>query len=42
MIGINLRRLSSIAPHNKIQFALDKAIKVLINIDRVVSIIVGE
>jgi len=42
IIGINLRRLSSIAPHNRIQFALDKAIKVLINIDRDVSIMVGE
>jgi len=41
-MGINLKRFNSIAAHRRIQFVLDKAIKVLIirNID--VSIIIGE
>jgi len=42
MIGINLRRFSSMAPHRRIQFVLDRAIKVLINRDESVSIIAGE
>jgi len=42
IMGINLKRFNSIAAHRRIQFVLDKAIKVLIirNID--VSIIIGE
>lgn len=42
MIGINLRRFSSIAPHNKIQFVLDNAISVLSIKDANVSIMIGE
>jgi len=42
IIGINLRRLSSIAPHKRIQFVLDRAIKVLIVRDRDAITIKGE
>jgi len=42
MMGINLSKLSSIAPHRRIQFVLDKAMRVLINSDNDVSIIIGE
>lgn len=41
-IGINLRRLSSMAPHKRIQFALDRAISVLTTRDRDVNTIIGE
>lgn len=42
MIGMNLSRFSSMAPHSRIQFVLDRAIKVLINRETSVSTIVGE
>jgi hypothetical protein len=42
IIGINLRRLSSMAPHKRIQLVLESVIKVLISREISVSIIVGE
>jgi hypothetical protein len=42
MIGMNLRRFSSMAPHIKIQFVLDRAISVLSIKDTRVSIMIGE
>lgn len=42
IIGINLRRFNSIAAHKRIQFVLDKAMRVLTIRDTDVSIIIGE
>lgn len=42
MIGINLRRLSSIAPHTNSQLALDKAIRVLSTKVTSIRAIVGD
>jgi hypothetical protein len=42
IMGINLRRFNSIAAHRRIQFVLDKAIKVLRIRDTDVSIMIGE
>lgn len=42
IIGINLSKFSSMAPHSRIQFDLDRAIIVLENIASPASAIVGE